>query len=401
MSATYLLVSSAQTLEAFAALTLVLVAANAAVLWRCLPAGDLSGPREFTPVMSRRNRQVLSTLGRYLVCIAVIGYGSGAAQPFVFPGSQARLLDMLSAAAMPLSAAALIVVWEVMRREFRLRSAFLAILLVEVACFALLPVVGSGFALAFAAVCFFTFSVASMLMVEGCVETARARGIDASGVFGVFVAIVYTFLIAGLSVNAKILMESDFSNTLVVTVGVVYLVVAACLALGVGGRGRDREDDAEPGEAGTGGTGAGGVRRPDGAGPGGQVATPGWADSPAAGVGQAPLASDPSGQSFGVGGRRPGVDLALSAPLGETERRREESLSELCESLGETYLLSERERDVLELLIRGNSVAKMADVLFLSQNTVKSHCRSLYRKMGVHSRQQIVDMLDGWEGPAR
>lgn len=64
-------------------------------------------------------------------------------------------------------------------------------------------------------------------------------------------------------------------------------------------------------------------------------------------------------------------------------------------------LLSSRERLVLALIFEGLSNAEIADRLFISINTLKSHIRSAYRKMGVHSRAQAVAWcaLHGVNGP--
>ena len=36
----------------------------------------------------------------------------------------------------------------------------------------------------------------------------------------------------------------------------------------------------------------------------------------------------------------------------------------------------------------------MAEALFVSENTVKSHCKNLYRKLGVHNRQEVFDLVE-------
>jgi LuxR family maltose regulon positive regulatory protein len=53
--------------------------------------------------------------------------------------------------------------------------------------------------------------------------------------------------------------------------------------------------------------------------------------------------------------------------------------------------LSDRELQVLRLLNTGLSSTEMADELFVSVNTVRSHIRSIYSKLGVHSRYEAVD----------
>lgn len=52
--------------------------------------------------------------------------------------------------------------------------------------------------------------------------------------------------------------------------------------------------------------------------------------------------------------------------------------------------LSSREQDVLRLLVDGCSNAEIANELYLSTNTVKSHVRSLLNKFGVEHRLQVA-----------
>ena len=50
--------------------------------------------------------------------------------------------------------------------------------------------------------------------------------------------------------------------------------------------------------------------------------------------------------------------------------------------------LSEREREVLRLIVEGHDNAAIASELFISPNTVKSHVASIFAKLGVESRLQ-------------
>ena len=52
--------------------------------------------------------------------------------------------------------------------------------------------------------------------------------------------------------------------------------------------------------------------------------------------------------------------------------------------------ISSREYDVLRLLAEGHSNQEIADRLFVSSNTVKTHLAHLYGKMGVSRRTQAV-----------
>jgi len=52
--------------------------------------------------------------------------------------------------------------------------------------------------------------------------------------------------------------------------------------------------------------------------------------------------------------------------------------------------LSPRERDVFLLAAKGLANADMAQSLFVSEATVKSHLRSLLAKVGLRTRLQLV-----------
>lgn len=53
-------------------------------------------------------------------------------------------------------------------------------------------------------------------------------------------------------------------------------------------------------------------------------------------------------------------------------------------------LLTQREKVVLQLIATGYSRKEIAATLYLSLNTVKTHTKNLYSKLGVHSRKQAI-----------
>lgn len=53
--------------------------------------------------------------------------------------------------------------------------------------------------------------------------------------------------------------------------------------------------------------------------------------------------------------------------------------------------LSERENQILNLLAKGKSYASIADELYLSINTIKTHTRNIYEKLQVNSKKEIIE----------
>ncbi|PBQ32342.1 DNA-binding response regulator [Sphingobacteriaceae bacterium] len=56
----------------------------------------------------------------------------------------------------------------------------------------------------------------------------------------------------------------------------------------------------------------------------------------------------------------------------------------------DSYNLSERERDVLKALVNGYSYKMIANELFISIDTVRSHIKKIYEKMHVNSKTEAV-----------
>ncbi|MGH0052757.1 MAG: response regulator transcription factor, partial [Sphaerochaetaceae bacterium] len=60
---------------------------------------------------------------------------------------------------------------------------------------------------------------------------------------------------------------------------------------------------------------------------------------------------------------------------------------------GKGYGLSFREEEVLQLVAAGFSNQEIAKQLYISTNTVKTHIKNIYAKMGVNNRLQLFSLL--------
>ena len=61
--------------------------------------------------------------------------------------------------------------------------------------------------------------------------------------------------------------------------------------------------------------------------------------------------------------------------------------------------LAPRETEVVKLLMEGHRVSTIARSLFISPHTVRNHLQAAYRKSGVKSQVELIEMLKGAASP--
>lgn len=65
-----------------------------------------------------------------------------------------------------------------------------------------------------------------------------------------------------------------------------------------------------------------------------------------------------------------------------------------CEAVSDQAGFTPREREVFVLVARGKTNAVIAKELVVSENTVKFHIKSIYQKLGIHSKVEVAALLD-------
>ncbi len=83
-----------------------------------------------------------------------------------------------------------------------------------------------------------------------------------------------------------------------------------------------------------------------------------------------------------------GAGSAQAVPLAS-------QLDVACAGLSQECRLTARESEVLALLARGRNAAYIQEELTLTRNTVKSYVSDVYHKLGVHSHQELIDLVEG------
>jgi DNA-binding CsgD family transcriptional regulator len=64
--------------------------------------------------------------------------------------------------------------------------------------------------------------------------------------------------------------------------------------------------------------------------------------------------------------------------------------------LRDHFQLSTREREILDLLLKGKSNKDIEKELFISHHTVRNHIHNIYQKLSVSSRLQLMNLIRTW-----
>lgn len=338
---------------------------------------------------------------RLLVAVAVFSVVVGVSRGFSVPHSSISSLNADGALIIfstAVVAGVLFVVVGLLRRQFDVSRLYYPIIIAVAAGILVTPLLGgTGFGSQFITVAYNCFVLVIWCLLAYVAYSSRLSPILVFGLGRGASALGTTFgWLAGLEIVRS---QGDGSLSLeVVSVAMVFaLLVVSMLVLndrligdalrpeerlrgdaaeipaqGAGSAGEtalvDRRGAEDRGSAVADGEGAwdGGVGR-GGAGEMGEVGEMGGAGASLA---------DGSPGDAAMGERRPGP-----------YRMR-------CDAVAERYGLSPRERDVFDLLVRGRSIDYIAQNLTISFNTAKSHIRHIYVKADVHSRQELIDLID-------
>lgn len=65
-----------------------------------------------------------------------------------------------------------------------------------------------------------------------------------------------------------------------------------------------------------------------------------------------------------------------------------------CERMAQIYGLTPKEAEIMTLVANGHSAQRIRELLDISTSTVNTHVNHIYRKMDVHSRQEMIDIID-------
>lgn len=91
------------------------------------------------------------------------------------------------------------------------------------------------------------------------------------------------------------------------------------------------------------------------------------------------------------------INAVESTSVSTREDSAEESFDEKCAAIGRAYGLTERETEIFLCMARGRNVGFIQEHFVISRNTVKTHVKRIYKKLDVHSQQELIDLAENGE----
>lgn len=100
---------------------------------------------------------------------------------------------------------------------------------------------------------------------------------------------------------------------------------------------------------------------------------------------------------FGVGSG--GYNLQSEAVVTQeidraTKETRKQKYDNACLAVSEKYHLTKRQAEILHFLGKGRNAHFIQEKLGISEHTVNSHIYEIYKKVGVHSQQELMEQID-------
>ena len=322
-------------------------------------------------------RQAIATLARPALCVGSLGLCAGLIRSLAIDDpSIGSLVNALSMGASLVTAVAFLVLWQVKSVRLNVVSLFRIVFPVVITGFVLLPFLGDVYARWLAAILYAAYSVAIMLMMIQCAQSSRDHGTNPVFVYGFFGGVVYVLHDAGFiggTLAAQVAVPGVSSHA-VVALGAGY-ILGFMYFFGQGGfrsavrAGTRTVPDVELVSL--------GARR---GGPGVQEAPSTERPRPAAKA-RARQGAARSSQSAAPG----------------PEPVYQDRISKQVAIIRQEYRLSAREAEVMEHIVRGKTVVRIAEELVISENTVRMHSKRIYSKLDIHKKQDLIDLVDAFD----
>ncbi len=294
-------------------------------------------------------KQVIKDYWRSALCLAAVGFCAGIMRSIAVADPTIGVyVNALSAAGMLIAALFVLWLWRFKGLRLTITSAYRVVFPFLITSFLAVPLLPVAYTQWLAAILYAVYAAAIILMMMQCAQVSRDRGINPIFIYGFVGTALYALhsigFIGGSFVEMVHIMGlAPLSAVAIVAIwalGLMHFVGSGGFISALGGRGS--EDAIE-------------------------------------------LISFKPDRLRSAANDQTEVSDVSDAP---------DRISVQAALIQEYYRLSAREAEVMELLARGHSVARIAGMLVVSENTVRTHSKRIYAKLDIHKKQELVDLIE-------
>lgn len=349
---------------AYAAM-LLLACASCVLLWRssgpralrperggggaAKPTGPCSRTSSETlpePASAARIRASLRGWGTSFVCLGSFGFVAGVLRSLTLYAVDDRTSVTIGSLACVFAATViLLAIWRVGGRGFSLAQFYQIGFPLIAGLLVVFSLAAGDFTVTLAGLAHFFLEFSLMLIIVQSVEEAGRRGQDPVAVYGLAIGCAYVLLGVGTAAG---FVFRDYDGGAISTLALAVVVCLYALSIPLVLQFRKRAGQPAESDGGDGSAGGG------------------------AGVAGGPRSGAPSDSDF------------------DMRRLYAERVRTVAGRCG----LSPREEEVVNLALSGLDSPAIAAELGLTDNTVRTYKKNAYKKLGVHSKQEIVALLN-------
>ena len=362
-------------------------------------------------------RRAVHDLWRSALCVGALGFCTGIMRSLAI-GEPAvgSLVNVLSMAATLVAAVTLLTLWQFKNLRLNVVSMYRVVFPFVITAFLLLPFLVVTYSQWLAAVLYALYSVAIMLMMMQCAQASRDRGINPVFVYSIVGGVVYTlhdigFLSGTFAEQIDVMGVPPLAAVALVAVyllGLMYFVGQGGFRKILGGG--SASDSIELGgvEAARHARRILGDRRaicpeenacaeaekqPNAQGSFGEAARQSGEEG-----------CTVSGRNGGACRNRDGRRDGGAWCGGESRQRTQATALSTATAYrsrpkccANTTAYRRARQKVMELIARGNSVARIAEELVVSENTIRTHAKRIYAKLDIHKKQELLDLIESFD----
>lgn len=343
-------------------------------------------------------RQVMKDHWRVALCIGAVGFCAGIMRSVAIADPNVgSLVNMLSMGCVLVAMLLLIGAWMFKNIRIDIAGGYRVLFPFLITAFIVVPFLPPPTIRWVAALLYAIYTVAIVLMMMHCAQVSRDRGLNPIFVYAFFGAIVYTlqnlgFLSGVFAEDVRVMGLSPVSVFALISVyalALMYFVGSGGLAEAIGKAGHVESVELMA------------ISRSEmfpfpKVGPGGHASN----DEDAEFVEQINYYIDeyeefePSDEAVRID------ETSMHSSIGSasTDPNSSDPISSKSQLVREAFRLSAREAEEMELIARGNSVARIAEMLVVSENTIRTHSKRIYNKLDIHKRQELIDLISSFEG---